>query len=112
MKMKELWKSELNFEDRAFPNWKNLPETYWTNALAGEAGELCNASKKRRGGGTNNYKISKDEMLEETVDVYIYTILLVSSLGYTYEDFKNMLQSKIEKNYGRLEDGKVVGIKE
>lgn len=110
-KMRELWNKEMNFEQDVFPNWRQVAETYFTNAIAGEAGELCNASKKRKGGGTNNYEISKEEMLEEAVDVFIYLIIYSEYLGFSYDDFAQALEDKINKNWQRKEDGKVSKIK-
>lgn len=78
--------------DRArngFKCYDNQPLTYWTTALAGEVGELCNMIKKlqrvERGGvdGGSSY-LAKDinrEMLKEEIGgIAIYLDLMASLL--------------------------------
>jgi len=78
--------------DRArngFKCYDNQPLTYWTTALAGEVGELCNMIKKiqrvERGGvdGGSSYQakdITKEMLKEEIGGIAIYLDLMASLL--------------------------------
>jgi NTP pyrophosphatase (non-canonical NTP hydrolase) len=78
--------------DRArngFKCYDNQPLTYWTTALAGEVGELCNMIKKmqrvERGGvdGGSSYTakdITKEMLKEEIGGIAIYLDLMASLL--------------------------------
>jgi NTP pyrophosphatase (non-canonical NTP hydrolase) len=78
--------------DRArngFKCYDNQPLTYWTTALAGEVGELCNMVKKmqrvERGGvdGGSSYlakDITKEMLKEEIGGIAIYLDLMASLL--------------------------------
>jgi len=56
---------------------ESMPVTFWSTALAGEVGELCNFIKKReRGDGDFKNAIAK-----EAADVVIYLDLLCTKLG-------------------------------
>ena len=84
--------------DRAihgFNCYNNQPLTYWTTALAGEVGELCNMIKKlqrvEKGGidGGNSYKaidIDKKMLQEEIGGIAIYLDLLASLLDIELEE--------------------------
>lgn len=72
-----------------FRCYDNQPLTYWTTALAGEVGELCNMIKKlqrvEKGGvdGGSSYKaadINKEKLKEEIGGIAIYLDLLASLL--------------------------------
>lgn len=73
--------------ERAYPNdldggMSTWSPAEWTNALAGETGELCNKTKKlRRGQG-----ISTSELADEAADVAIYLDLCCQKLGFTLEE--------------------------
>lgn len=78
-----------------FKCYDNQPLTYWTTALAGEVGELCNMIKKmqrvERGGvdGGSSYSakdISKEMLREEIGGIAIYLDLLASLLDISLED--------------------------
>lgn len=69
---------------------KNVPVTFWTTALAGELGELCNMIKKIervKAGGIDvgsSYTaatITPEMMMEEVGGIYIYLDLLCDILG-------------------------------
>ena len=78
--------------DRArngFRCYDNQPLTYWTTALAGEVGELCNMVKKLQrvelggvdGGSSYTAKdITKDKLKEEIGGIAIYLDLMASLL--------------------------------
>jgi len=78
-----------------FRCYDNQPLTYWTTALAGEVGELCNMVKKmqrvERGGvdGGSSYKasdINRGMLQEEIGGIAIYLDLLASLLGIGLEE--------------------------
>ncbi|MFM1857373.1 MAG: hypothetical protein RLZ05_433 [Bacteroidota bacterium] len=84
--------------DRAihgFNCYNNQPLTYWTTALAGEVGELCNMIKKlqrvEKGGvdGGSSYiasQINKEMLEEEVGGIAIYLDLLASLLEIDLEE--------------------------
>lgn len=78
-----------------FKCYDNQPLTYWTTALAGEVGELCNMIKKmqrvERGGvdGGSSYTakdITKEMLKEEIGGIAIYLDLLASLLEIDMEE--------------------------
>ena len=92
-----------------FKCYDNQPLTYWTTALAGEVGELCNMIKKiqrvERGGvdGGSSYSakdITKEMLKEEIGGIAIYLDLLASLLDISLEEaIVDTFNSKSEK-YG------------
>ena len=78
-----------------FKCYDNQPITYWTTALAGEVGELCNMVKKIQrvelggvdGGSSYTAKdITPDMLKDEIGGIAIYLDLLASLLGISLED--------------------------
>jgi hypothetical protein len=78
-----------------FRCYDNQPLTYWTTALAGEVGELCNMIKKlervQRGGidGGSSYTakdIDKNMLKEEIGGIAIYLDLLASLLDIDLQE--------------------------
>lgn len=78
-----------------FRCYDNQPLTYWTTALAGEVGELCNMIKKiqrvEKGGidGGSSYtakEISREMLKEEIGGIAIYLDLLASLLDISLEE--------------------------
>jgi len=78
-----------------FNCYDNQPLTYWTTALAGEVGELCNMIKKmqrvEKGGldGGSSYTakdITKEMLKEEIGGIAIYLDLLASQLDISLEE--------------------------
>ena len=78
-----------------FKCYDNQPLTYWTTALAGEVGELCNMIKKiqrvEKGGvdGGSSYTakdITPDMLKDEIGGIAIYLDLLASLLGISLEE--------------------------
>jgi len=69
-------------------------EADWSNAMAGEAGEVCNAVKKLRriqcglaqSKGPKTEAEAKAEIAKEIGDTYIYLDLLTARLGLRIED--------------------------
>ena len=95
-----------------FKCYDNQPLTYWTTALAGEVGELCNMIKKmqrvEKGGidGGSSYTakdITKEMLKEEIGGIAIYLDLLASLLDIDLEEaIIDTFNSKSEK-YGFAE---------
>jgi len=98
-----VWDNILEFNNTYFPNWKNTEEVYYSNALAGEVGEVCNNTKHRSNGGTKIKAVSDVELLEELADCFIYMELIIEKHGYNITDFSNAIQDKINKNKARME---------
>ncbi len=78
-----------------FKCYDNQPLTYWTTAVAGEVGELCNMIKKlqrvEKGGmdGGSSYTakdINKEMLQEEIGGIVIYLDLLASLLDIDLEE--------------------------
>jgi len=101
--------SELN-RNRAvegFKTYKNVPLTYWTTALMGEGGELCNMIKKMErvahggidGGSTYTAASITKEMIEEEIGgIAIYLDLLSGLLDISLEEaIVKTFNSKSEK---------------
>ena len=101
--MTEIWDKILAFNNKYFPNWKSTEEVFYSNALAGEVGEVCNTIKHRAGGGTNVSSPSEYELLEELADVFIYMELLIELRGHDITTFAGVIEDKIEKNRQRIE---------
>lgn len=99
----------LNVEraKEGFKCYDNQPLTYWTTALAGEVGELCNMIKKlqrvERGGvdGGSSYTakdINKEMLKEEIGGIAIYLDLMASLLDISLEEaIIDTFNSKSEK---------------
>lgn len=89
--------SEVN-KDRALEWHKGGLEEWgvadWSNAMAGEAGEVCNAVKKLRRIETGTQQANGPRTREEAVaeiakeigDTYLYLDLLAQRLGINIED--------------------------
>lgn len=103
--------SDLNRNRAAegFKTYKNVPITYWTTALAGEVGELCNMIKKQErvahGGidGGSSYtaaSLTPEDLKEEIGGIFIYLDLISGLLGIDLTDaIIHTFNSKSEK-YG------------
>lgn len=106
MRLAELWKRIEVFNDIYFPEWKHEDLRLMTNALAGEVGELCDASKHFYGGGTNQELVGKEtveHMLEESFDVFVYLILFVGASGRGMSSFIAAGEKKLDLLYKRME---------
>jgi NTP pyrophosphatase (non-canonical NTP hydrolase) len=91
----EFRKMSIRRAIEAFNCYENQPLTFWTTALAGELGELCNMIKKIQrvelggidGGHSYTAKNITPEMLKEEIGgIYIYLDLLASLLKISMED--------------------------
>ena len=102
MSLDVVWNELLEFNDKYFPGWRDTPEIYYSNAIAGEAGEVCNCVKHRAGGGTNKSNPSDLELLEELADVFIYIELLIVSKNLSNATFASIIREKIKINEIRM----------
>ncbi len=91
------------FNETYFPGWWNHPLVNFSNALAGETGEVCGVVKALLGGGTKKKPVTVDDIARELVDVFIYLILFAQRLGLGPEDFKEMIFKKIYDNEQRMQ---------
>jgi NTP pyrophosphatase (non-canonical NTP hydrolase) len=92
-----------------FKCYDNQPLTYWTTALAGEVGELCNMIKKlqrvEKGGvdGGSSYTakdINKEMLKEEIGGIAIYLDLMASLLDINLEEAIIDTFNSKSKKYG------------
>ena len=98
-----IWELIIKFNDKYFPGWKDREIIYYSNAIAGEAGEICGIAKKMCGGGTHFDK-EEPNLLEECWDVLIYMVVMLQSQGYIYSDFEQAFFDKLEVLYKRMEE--------
>ena len=102
--LSDTWNRIIQLNDNFFPGWRNEELIYWTNALAGEVGELCNTAKHIRGGGT--HKISgptlRRKERKEIADTFIYLALLCESEGIMMEDFIKEVEKVNRLNIRRM----------
>ena len=99
------WIQITGFQDEFYPDWKTVkPRLLFSNALAGEVGELCGVITHLDGGGTNNEKYTEEMILEEAVDTYIQLILLLARSGFDQIDFEMAYAIKFHKLRDRLFD--------
>ncbi len=106
--MTEVWDNILKFNEDYFPGWRNTEEVYYSNALAGEVGEVCNSTKHRTNGGTKTKTISDYELMEELADCFIYMELIIEKHGHDITTFAGVIQDKINKNKERMQERKKV----
>lgn len=104
--MGKTWSKILNFNNEYFPGWRNIDEIYYSNALAGEVGELCNMVKHRVGGGTNRSGPQPGgmDLVFECADIFIYLSLLLERNGVDIVLFNQIINDKIDKNIIRMKD--------
>jgi NTP pyrophosphatase (non-canonical NTP hydrolase) len=70
--------------------------------IAGEVGELANVVKKvRRGDST--LEESRAAIVEETADIFIYTLKLANQLGFQLHDAFSEKMRRNESRFGKYE---------
>lgn len=104
--MTDAWDNIIKFNNKYFPDWRSVEEIYYSNAIAGEAGEICNAVKHRCGGGTNKKQVSTHELMDEIADTFIYLELLIEKQGLDVTSLAYAINSKVKKNIERMESRK------
>ena len=100
---REIWGSITEFNDNYFTDWKTRHPVFYTNAIAGEVGEMCGITKKMAGGGTHFNK-TEPKLIEESVDSLIYLVLLLESQGYSPDDFRRAFWDKLAILHERMEN--------
>ena len=105
------WQRVLKFNDEHFPNWRKVSLLYYATALGGETGEVQNAVKHLIGGGTNRpfpemsfFEEGMNKIAEECVDLRIYIDLLLARLGFTEEQFEQVVNRKYAELEARMKD--------
>lgn len=63
----------------------DMPLLFWSTAVAGETGELCNLIKKHKRG--DNIPGIHEKIGDEAADIVIYLDLLCTKLGLNLEEF-------------------------
>jgi NTP pyrophosphatase (non-canonical NTP hydrolase) len=95
MDLKKFRATNMERAEYGFKTYSNVPKLFFTTALAGEVGELCNMIKKaeraKYGGldaGTNHKAadITQELLSEEIGGIFIYLDLLASLYGIDLED--------------------------
>lgn len=105
-----IWDLIVKTNDKHFPNWREVPPIYYTNALAGEVGESRNLAKKLAGGGSkpeNEFR-TIDELYEELADVFIYLVLLSERIDMGEDRFEATVRNKVAKIKERMKGKKKV----
>ena len=101
-----LWEAIMRFNDAHFPNWRDTHPVFYSNAIAGEVGEICGITKRVAGGGTNRKAYAGEnpylKLREEVVDVFIYCILLLQSQHTDLDEFFIAASKKLEELEGRM----------
>lgn len=107
--LKQLRELSVQRAISGFKTYRNVPITYWTTALMGEGGELCNMVKKMErvshGGidGGSSYtaaSLTKADIEEEIGGIAIYLDILASLFDISLEEaIIKTFNSKSEK-YG------------
>jgi len=98
--------SEINSKrnQEVFPKL-GWTESHWSNAIAGETGELCNMIKKRSRYELYEYKkesdnISIEELGKELADIVCYADLLATELGLNLENCIKQKFNEVSDRYG------------
>lgn len=93
--LKKFRKISVERAKNGFKTYENVPITFWTTAIAGEVGELCNMVKKmervKHGGidAGSSYtaaSITPHMIKEEIGGIFIYLDLLASLWGFSMEE--------------------------
>jgi len=90
------WKEITEINDQKHPGWRKKHPVWFSNALAGEAGEVCEAIKHMYGGGTNKKTVVPKDVAFEAFDLYVYMVMLLESLGISCADFDKISKEKLE----------------
>ena len=80
--LKNLRKANLQRDKEAFKHIHRWDGVDWSNALAGECGELCNKTKKLKRGDD----IPLWALKEEVADILIYLDIFANHYNFTIEE--------------------------
>jgi len=98
------WDQIIEFNDKYFLGWRESRYLiFFSNALAGEVGEICNLVKKSYQGGTNRKNVLLEDLAIEAVDVFIYLVLYCEALGINERAFTHWFEKKMQINKERME---------
>lgn len=98
------WDQIIEFNDEYFLGWRdNRDLIFFSNALAGEVGEICNLVKKAYQGGTNSKKVLLEDLAIEAIDVFIYLVLYCEAIGVNEQAFSLWFEKKMKINAERME---------
>lgn len=115
IKLSDIVKANITRSNRWHPGgleeWSPLE---WAGAMAGEAGEACNAAKKLKRVTTklqhidNNYHSEltneiesyKEQVAKEAADTILYALLLISAVGHDPEQVIAAVFNKKSEEYG------------
>ena len=103
-KVEEMWNEVIKFNEKYFEGWRNRHPVFYSNAMAGEVGEICGGIKFVYGGGTHHKSVHKNDVGTECVDVFIYMILLMESLGMDFKKFRELFDIKMNVLEGRMSE--------
>jgi len=103
MCMTAAWDEVIQFNERYFRGWRGVDEVFYSNALAGEVGEVCNMVKHRAGGGTSKSNPSAYTLMDELADVFIYLEILVERMGLDVTSLADAIHTKVQVNEKRME---------
>lgn len=98
-----MWRDVCDFNDRYFPNWRTSDFRLVSNALAGEVGEVCDATKHQYGGGTHRRVVTHRHVIEELADVFVYLVLLSEGEGWDVHAFASAVEDKMAENRRRVD---------
>ena len=101
----QIWEEIVIFNDTHFPDWRTWDWRLTSNALAGEVGEVCDATKHAYGGGTNasTGKLTRHDISREVFDVFVYSVLLIGGMGYSKDEYIRICEEKLRTLYNRME---------
>jgi len=97
------WQEIVALNDKHFPGWRQSDLFALSNAMLGELGEYANALKHQKGGGTNAKTASREELLEELVDLWHYMVITGEVLGFTENEWLDAVDRKVRENHKRME---------
>lgn len=79
---------------------KEMPLAFWSTAVAGECGEMCNIIKKKLRGDV--IKDFHGQVGREAADIVIYLDLLCTFMGISLEEFIILKFNEVSEKSGSL----------
>jgi len=99
--------NKLRSEDAYFPIGEWTPQE-WSNAMAGECGEVCNLTKKLKRDAESNKRVDPTKIGLEIADVVIYADLLAQRLGFKLE---SLVRTKFNLTSEKVRSSVKIGVK-
>lgn len=100
----DVWNRIVDFNEKYFPGWRQAEYVFYSNAIAGEAGELCNSVKHLAGGGTHKLNVTTFDLMDELADLFVYIVLMSETVGFPRLYFYETVKRKMEKNEIRMKE--------